>query len=177
MAAGSADQAFGSAEKPLDIEPWSGQAMSVSGIALGARDYLLTGVTAELDNSVLEGPRRLASRGRVLVPMGGAQFHAGQNGMFYFEIYEPRLAQATAGQQTKPPAMRIRVLDRATEREEADSGPMDAADWMQAGHPLIPIALTFPVSNLAAGSYTLEVSVTHANGRDTVVRTAEFEVK
>ena len=39
------------------------------------------------------------------------------------------------------------------------------------------IALTFPVSNLAAGSYTLEVRVTHDNGQDAVVRSADFEVK
>jgi hypothetical protein len=61
-------QAFGIAEKPLNIEPWSGQTLSVSGIALSVQDYPLTGATAELDNSVLEGPRRLASKGREIVP-------------------------------------------------------------------------------------------------------------
>jgi VWFA-related protein len=165
LVAGSGGEAFGKAEKPLDIEPWSGQTLSMSGIALGARDYPLTGVTAELDNELLEGPRRLASRGRMLVPMGGAQFQTGQKGMFYFEIYEPRLALAAAGQPIRPPSIRIRVLDRATGEEKADSGPMDAADWMQAGNPVIPIALTFPVSNLVSGSYTLEVRVMDDRGK------------
>ena len=176
MAVGSGDEAFVSAEKPLDIEPWSGQTMSVSGIALGARDYPLTGVTAGLANELLEGPRRLASRGRALVPLGGAQFHVGQKGMFYFEVYEPRLAQAAAGQPVKPPALRIRVLDRATGEEKADSGPMDAADWMQAGNPVIPIALTFPVANMPPGSYTLEVRVAREGEQDAMARRADFEV-
>ena len=176
MAVGSGDQAFGSAEKLLDIDSWSGQTMSVSGIALSARDYPLTGVTAELDNSMLEGPRRLASKGRVIVPMGGAQFAAGQNGLFYFEVYEPRLAQATAGQPMKPPAMRFRILDRATGQEK-NSESMDAGGWMQPGNPVIPIALNLPVSNLPAGSYTLEVRVTGDSGPDAVVRSADFDVK
>jgi VWFA-related protein len=177
MAVGSGDEAFGSVEKSLDIEPWSGHTMSVSGIALGARDYPLTGVTAEIANELLEGPRRLASRGRALVPLGGAEFHAGQKGMFYFEIYEPRLAQGAPGQPIKPPALRIRVLDRATGEEQADSGPMDAADWMQAGNPVIPIALTFPVASLPAGSYTLEVQVTREGELDAMARRADFAVK
>ena len=54
---------------------------------------------------------------------------------------------------------------------------MDAADWMQEGNPVIPIALTFPVSTLVAGSYTLEVRVTQNNGESGVVRSADFEVR
>jgi VWFA-related protein len=177
MAVGSGDQAFGSAEKPLEIEPWSGQTMSVSGIALSVKDYPLAGVTAELDSSLLEGPRRLASKARVVVPMGGTQFHTGQNGLFYFEIYEPRPAPTAAGQPTKPPAIRFRILDRATGQEKSDSGLMDAAGWMQAGNPMIPIALNLPVSNLPAGSYTLEVRVTNDGGQDSLVRRADFEVR
>jgi hypothetical protein len=48
MAVGSADRAFGTAEKLLDIGPWSGKTLSVSGIALIVKDYPLTGVTADL---------------------------------------------------------------------------------------------------------------------------------
>jgi hypothetical protein len=112
---------------------------------------------------MLEGPRRLASKGRVIVPTGGSQLPAGRDGLFYFEVYAPSLV--------KQPAMRIRILNRATGEEKNNSGPMDAGEWMQAGNPVIPIALNLPASNLPAGSYTLEVRV------DTVVRTADFDVK
>jgi VWFA-related protein len=171
MAVGSSDQTFGSAEKPLNIEPWSGQTMSASGIALSARDYALSGVTAELDNSMLEGSRRLASKGRLVAPMGGSQFRTGQDGFLYVEVYEPRLAQ---GQVIKAPAMRIRVVDRGTRQEKSASGPIDVATWIQTGNPVIPIALKLPISNLPAGSYTVELSVTD---EVTVVRSADFEVK
>jgi hypothetical protein len=148
IVAGSDDKAFGSAEKPLNIEPWGGQTLSVSGIALSVKDYPATGVAAELESSMVEGPRRLSSKGRVIVPMGGTQFQAGENGLFYFEIYEPRMVQATAGQQLKAPAMRIRILDRATGEVKNNSGPMDAGEWMQAGNSVIPVALNLPASNL-----------------------------
>ena len=97
--------------------------------------------------------------------------------MFYFEVYEPRLARAAGGRPVKPPTMRMRIIDRGTRQDKVDSGPMDAAVWMQAGNPVIPIALTLPVSDLAAGLYTLEVYVTHDDGQDAVVRSADFEVK
>jgi len=111
---GSGGEPFGSAEKTIEIAPWDGEMLSASGIALSVKDYALTGVTAGLDNSLLEGSRRLASKGRLIVPMGGAQLPTGQNGLFYFEVYEPRLTQATAKQPTQPPLIRIRILDGTT---------------------------------------------------------------
>ena len=72
--------------------------------------------------------------------------------------------------------MRMRILDRATGEEQVDSGPMDAGAWMKRGNPVIPIALTLPVSNLPAGSYRLEVRVT-GSGDASVVRRADFDMK
>jgi VWFA-related protein len=169
MVAGSGDQAFGSVEKTVEIDPWGGKELSASGIALSMQDYALTGVTAELDSSVLEGPRRLASRGRAIVPMGGDRVPVGQNGLFYFEIYNPGFAET--------PKMQIRILDRTTNVETMNSGLLDTGIYALAGNPVIPIALNLPVSNLPAGSYTLEVRAKHADGRDAIVRTADFEVK
>jgi hypothetical protein len=169
MALGSGDQAFGSVEKMLDIEPWNGDVLAVSGIALSVKDYPVTGIAAELENGMLEGHRRLASKGRSIVPMGGTGVAVGQNGLFYFEVYEPRTGN--------PPALRIRILDRATGDEKNDSGVMNTAEWVQAGNPTIPIALNLPASNLPAGSYTLEIRVIEAEGQATAMRSMDFEVK
>jgi hypothetical protein len=112
-----------------------------------------------------------------MVAIGEPLFHAGQNGLSYFEVYEPRLVRSTAGQAINPPAMRLRILDRATGQEKKDLGHSDAGAWMQTGTPVIPIALKLPVSVLPPGSYTLELRVTDDSGQDAVVRTAEFDVK
>jgi hypothetical protein len=77
MAVGGADETFGAAEKPLDIELWTGKTLSASSIVLSDSDYPIADVTAFLDNSLLEGPYRLASNGREVVPMGGGEFPAG----------------------------------------------------------------------------------------------------
>jgi len=173
MAVGGADETFGVAEKSLDIEAWTGKTLSASSIVLSDSDYPISDVTAFLDNSLLEGPYRLASKGREVVPMGGAEFPAGRNGVLYFEIYDPRLAQGTS----TAPAMRLRLLDRATGQERNDSGVQDASAWMQNGNPVIPITLTLPVSKLPPGAYTLEVRITGDGGAAAVVRTADFVVK
>jgi VWFA-related protein len=177
VAVGSADQAFGRVEKPLEIDPWGGETLTVSALALSDDDRPLPGLTAELHNEMVEGPHRLGSKGRESVPMGGAEFHTNGLAYFYFEVYEPRLAQATDATPVKPPVIRIRVLDRKTGQAKEDSGPMDASDWMEPGNPVMPIALTLPVASLAAGAYSLEVRVEHDGGQDAVVRTADFEVK
>ena len=173
MVVGGADEAFGTAEKPLDIEAWTGKMLSASSLALSDSDYPISDVTAFLDNSVLEGPYRLASKGREVVPMGGAEFPAGRDGVFYFEIYDPQLAQGTS----TPPTMRLRLLDRATGQEKNDSSGQNASAWMQKGNPVIPIALALPISKLPRGSYTLEERITRDGGAAAVIRTADFVVK
>jgi VWFA-related protein len=177
MVVGSGSETFSKAEKLLEIEPWTGQTLSASGIALGARAIGLTGVTAELDSSLLEGPHVLRSKGRSIVPMGGADFESGRDGVFYFEVYEPDLPRTTGGQREKLPAIRARILDRATGQEKQDLGPIDVGGFTHTGNVVIPVALDLPVSKLAVGSYTLEVRVTRDGEKDPVVRSADFRVK
>jgi len=174
---GSADRAFGSVERTLDIDPWDGKALSASAIALAAQDYPLTDAAAELDSSLLEGPRRLASKGRAIIPMGGVTFRPGGNALLYLEVYDPDLSQApgTAPQVTLP-VIRLRILDRATGRE-ADSFVTDAGSWMHPGNSVIPIALPLPIARLSPGAYTLDAQVAHAGGQDAVVRRVDFDVK
>jgi VWFA-related protein len=175
LTVGSGGEAFGNAEAPLDIAPWTGQTLSMSGIALSTQALRLTDVTAELDSSLLEGPHQLRSKGLSIVPMGGAKFNSGQSGVFYVEIYEPQAPAADHGQPNPSPTMQIRVLDRATGQEKLDSGPIITSNWMRPGEALIPIALDLPVSKLPPGSYTLEML--GARGSDAVVRSANFDVK
>ncbi len=104
---------FGKVEMPLTIDPWNGQTLSLSGLALSHEVHPATGLADGLDVSLLQGARPLVSRGSEAVPTGTARFHAGEPGYFYCEAYEPVLAAA------KPDALpvvglRVRVLDRAT---------------------------------------------------------------
>jgi hypothetical protein len=166
--AGTAGKTFGSAEQSIEIAPWGGETLSASAIALGDHDKPTDSATIDLDPALIDGPYRLAWQGREFIPMGAAQFHLKQQGMLYFEIYEPG---------PKPPVIDLSIVDREKGEQKIDSGPMDTTQWTRPGATRIPITMRFPSADLPAGSYALELRVTHDDGKDEVVRTANFEIK
>jgi len=170
---------FGSIDLPLNISPWNGQTLSVSGLALSRTAQAATDSPAGLGASLVDGPHPLAANGVEVLPMGSTQFHKGERGMFYFEAYEPQLDPARTEQQGMAPVftIRIRVLDRTTGQQKSDSGLTNAASYLHPGNPVIPIALVLPTAELPAGDYKLELSVAHDKGQDAVMRTADFEIR
>ncbi len=169
LAAGSEKETVSQAERPLDIEPWSPGALSLSSLALGIKDRPVSSVSGELDAPLADGPHRLASKGRELEPMGSLQFPAVRDGIVYFEVYDPLSAH--------PVTLDMRVRDRATGQEKAGSAPLDASPWARPSSPTLPISLTLRLSSLPRGAYTLEVRAAHAGGKDAVQRTVDFEIK
>ncbi len=95
--------------------------------------------------------------------MGATQFHLKQQGLLYFEIYEPG---------PKPPVIDLSIVDRAKGEQKFNSGPIDTTPWASPGSTRIPITIPFPAANLPAGSYTLKLRV-----NEETVRTKDFEVK
>lgn len=169
-------QAFGKVEMPLDIDPWNGQTLAVSGIALSHDAHPAADLAAGLDVSLLEGLRPLVAKNTEVVPSGVTRFETGQPGYFYFEAYEPLLAAAT---QTSAPlpliGVRIRVLDRSTGRQKSDTGVHAAGSFERRGNPVVPVVSSLPIQGLPPGAYKLEISVMRQTG-DPVVRTADFDV-
>jgi len=173
MIVGAGDQGFGKAEAPLKIDPWNGQTLSASGIALSRNAHASADLTAELDGSLLERSRPLVANGTEVSPAGSSQFHAGERGFFYVEAYEPLLAAAKAGGPMPVVGLKIRVLDRATGQPKQDSGVKTVQGFMRPGSPVVPIVSPLPA--MPAGAYRLEVTVMRQVG-DPVVRTTDFDV-
>ena len=171
---GAADaQGFGKVELPLKIDPWNGETLSASGLALSHDAHPAADLASGLDVSLLEGLRPLVAKGTEVVPTGTSQFHTGERGFVYFEAYEPLLVAA------KPDAIpligvRVRILNRRTGEQKTDSGVSVARSFERAGNPAVPILSPLP-ADLPAGAYRLEVSVMRQTG-DPVVRTADFDV-
>jgi VWFA-related protein len=173
---GSPDaQGFGKVEMPLTVDPWNGQTLAISGIALSHGAHQAADLAAGLDVSLLEGQRPLAAKGAELIPTGASQFHADGPAYFYFEAYEPLLANAKPDAPLPLIGIRIRVLDRATGQQKSDTGAKAAATYERAGNPTIPVISTLPIANLPTGAYKLEVSVMRESG-DPVIRTADFDI-
>ncbi len=177
MAFSSGEQAFGKVELPLKIEPWSGQALSASGIALSRDAHPAASLASGLDVSLLEGIRPLISKGVEVVPAGNTGFRVGEKAFFYFEIYEPLLAAIPAkpGAQLPPVSLRLRLLESATGKQLQDSGAKLVSSYMMPGNAVIPVQSVLPIEGLPAGKYAVEVRVMREAG-DPVVRTAEFEI-
>ena len=173
---GSADaQGFGKVEMPLTVDPWNGQTLAISAIALSHNAHPAANLAAGLDESLLEGAQPLTAKGAEVIPTGASQFHAGESAYFYFEAYEPLLATAKPDAPLPLIGIRIRVLDRATGQQKSDTGAKAASTFERAGNSTIPVISTLPTANLPAGAYGLEVSVMRESG-DPVTRTADFDI-
>lgn len=171
----SGAQGFGKVEMPLTIDPWNGQTLSISGLALSHDAHPAADLAAGLDVSLLEGPRPLVSKGVEAVPTGTAQFHAGEPGYFYFEAYEPLLVAAKPDTPLPLVGVRVLVLDRATGQPKQDTGVETVGSYERPGNPAIPIISALQTANLPPGAYRLEVSVIRETG-DPVVRTTDFDI-
>jgi VWFA-related protein len=185
-------QGFGKVEMPLIVDPWNGQSLAISAIALSHNAHPAADLAAGLDASLLEGERPLAAKGAEAIPTGASQFHAGDPAYFYFEAYEPLLAtvkpDAPLPDSHLPDShlpvshlpligirIRIRVLDRATGQQKSDTGNRVAGSYERAGNATIPVISVLPVANLPSGAYRLEVSVMRESGNP-VIRTADFDI-
>jgi len=175
MAFSDGSAGFGKAEMPLKVDGWDKKSLGASGIALSHDERPAADLAAGLDASLLEGMRPLVAKNTEVAPTGINQFHAGAPGFFYFEAYEPLLADVKPG--TAPPLLgvRTRVLSRASGTQVEDSGVKSVGSFMRAGNPVIPVVAPLPLTSLKAGAYRLEVTVMRQFGAP-VVRTADFDV-
>jgi hypothetical protein len=180
----SGPQGFGKVDMPLVVDPWNGQTLGASGLALSRDTHPVADLAAGLDASLLEGQRSLIAKGTELVPTGASQFQKSEPAFVYLEAYEPLLAalSGVSHENGKPDApmplvgVRIRVLDRATGQQKADTGVKSIGSFMHPGNPVVPIISPLPTANLTAGAYKLEVIVMRQTG-DPVVRTADFAIQ
>ena len=166
-------EGFGKVELPLSVDPWSGQALSASGLALSRDAHPVADLTAGLDASLLEGQRSMIAKGTEVLPTGDSLFHAGEPGFVYFEVYEPLLA---ASPVATPIGVRMRVLDRATGQQKVDTGVKTVGSFERPGNSTVPIVSPLPTTGLPGGAYKLEVTVMRETGAP-VVRTTDFDVK
>jgi hypothetical protein len=160
---------------PLRIEGWDTKSLGASGIALSHEEHPAADLAAGLDASLLEGMRPLVAKGAEVAPTGINRFRAGEPGYFYFEAYEPLLADVKSGAALPLVGVRTRVLDRASGSQVEDGGVKSVGSFMHAGNPVIPIVSPLPLTSLKAGAYRLEVTVMRQFG-EPVVRTADFDV-
>ena len=163
---------LGAIEAPLSIEPWDGRRLGLSGMAFSKEARAVPDLASNLDDSLLEDRRPLIAGSHQIVPSGSNRFRGTDLKLVYLEIYDPSLA----GPNTAQPTLRIRLLDPKTGNLIQDLGSFRPSGFVRPGNPVVPVAFNLPDS-LAPGAYRLEVTASRANGTDSVVRTADFEIE
>lgn len=165
------DKSFGKAAMPLTIDPWNGEALAMSALALSHDAHAVATPAEGSDDLLLTPNSPLVSNGIEVIPAGTNRFRVGEKGFFYFEVYEPPLRQRQI-------AVRVRILDRTANQQIDDSGPLNPDRYVRPNDPVIPIAMDLPIvsAGLPAGAYKLEVSVLPGAGQAPIVRTADFDV-
>lgn len=155
---------FGKIEVPLEVEPWNGSELAVSGVALSRETHPAgdLGLT-----SLVEDRTPLVAQGAEFIPSGSNQFAKSEAGFFYLEVYDPDPASVN---------VRLRVVDRKSGASKWDSGSIKLPLQGNAGKVAIPAGASLQINTLAAGPYQLEITASDAAGKQ-VKRTADFEVK
>jgi hypothetical protein len=167
------EEKFGRAEVPLNIDPYDGQQLALSSVALCKR---LRGaaVAAKEAAQANFAPQYvpLASKDIWFTPAGDTNFEKGEPLFAYFEVYEPLLSQNPATVE-----VHLRILDASTGKLKEDFAPVDAAPYSRLGSSVLRIARKVPVDQLPKGTYRLEVQARDSAGRSTAWRAANFAVE
>jgi VWFA-related protein len=164
--------AFGKFESPLQIEPFDGKQLSLSGLALANSMLAIGQISNGLDSVLLEDRTPLVVKGMQIKPSGTNRFKRADNVVLYTEVYEPLLTSE------KPPVMGIgyEIDDRATGKKMFSTGTVRLDDFVQKGSPVVPVGLKVPVKDLPAGSYRLITQAIDSEKNHTPSRGVFFDV-
>jgi VWFA-related protein len=165
-------QKFGKYEMPLVVDPFSGNELALGGPALSAKLVPVSGLTAGMDEALIEDRTPLVFRGVQIVPSTNNRFAKGAKPIFYVEVFDPLL-------QTEAPRVGIlyNIIDKKTNQAVFSSNTVLINQFVLSGSPLVPVGVDLPVAQLQAGDYRLEVRGRDSAGNASLVRTAEFTVE
>jgi hypothetical protein len=167
----SGNESFGKLETPLLIDPYHGQEISLSGVALSNDIRSAADTSAGLDSELLEGWTPLVAQGFQISPSASNHFKKTDTAAIYAEVYEPLL------KNPNPPevAYELIVEERKSGQEKFHIG--DRTPKGKAGDPVIPLGLKLPVASLGPGSYRVKLRAVDSLNNFSKTRTADFEVE
>ncbi len=166
-------ETFGKLEAPLEIDPFDGKKLALSGVALSKETHAAADNGAGLDAELLEGRKPLVVQGMQITPAGTNHFTKTGPALVYTEIFEPLLA----GEHPPVVGIQLRVLDRKTGEAKSDSGLMNVAALIRTGNPVIPIGLKLPTNTLTPGAYRAEVKAVDSIGNASTARLVDFDLE
>lgn len=170
---GAGGEKFGKYELPLEIAPFDGKKLELSGPALSNEIVPASQLTAQLGTELLEERTPLLFQGNQFLPSPDNRFHHGEQVGIYVEVYDPFLLDSM------PPHVGVlfNIFDRKTNKEVFSSPTNLVNPFAQEGSPLVPVALRLPTQDLQAGEYRLEVVARDAFGNVSTIKKENFVVE
>ncbi len=164
--------AFGKFESPLQIDPFDGKKLVLSGLVLTNSVQPIGQISTGLDSVLLEDRTPLVVKGMQIIPSGTNHFKKSDNVVLYTEVYEPLLAS------DKPPAVGVgySIVNRTTDKEVMSTGAIRVDEYIRKGNPVVPIALVVPLKDIPAGNYRLILQAVDGAGNHAANRVIAFDV-
>jgi hypothetical protein len=165
---------FGRVRVPLHVEPFDGQRLMISDVVFGGvvRGASWVAEEAALVSPAPIVPSPLVSNKVQFFPATNTRFQKSDHLPLYFEIYEPQPAGQNIGV-----SFTLRVTDLKAGSVVEDMERINAADWIQPGHAVIPVGMKLRTAKLKKGSYRLEVQASDSAGRVSERREATFTLE
>jgi hypothetical protein len=167
----SGNESFGKVETPLVVDPYGGQQISMSGVALSNDIHRAAEAATGLDSELLGDQTPLLVQGLQFSPSASNHFKKTDTVGIYAEVYEPLL------KNPNPPevAFDVLVVERKSGAEKLHIG--DRIPKGKAGDPVIPLGIKVPVATLGPGSYRVKLRAVDSLNNFTKTRTADFDVE
>jgi hypothetical protein len=163
-------QKFGKYETALNIAPFDGQHLELSGPALSSSFRPVDQLVASLDAQLLEDQTPLLFQGKEVFIQPGNRFQRGDKVLFYVEVFEPLMQSSIVPRL----GVLFNIYDRKTNQQVYSSNTILIDSLAHAGTPLIPVACPIPTDNLQAGEYRLEVRARNSSGGASPIRATDF---
>jgi VWFA-related protein len=171
FSSGTGTGSYGELKLPLVIDPYRGQELSISGVALSNDIRPVGEIATDLDDQLLDDKTPLLVVGLRVTPSATNHFKKTDQVGIYAEVYEPLL------KSPNPPevAYELIIVERKTGAEKFHVG--DRTPKGKPGDMVIPLGLKVPVAPLEPGEYQVQLRAVDSVGNESKTRLVDFAVE
>lgn len=168
----SGGEGFAKLESPLQIDPYSGDKMTLGGVVLSTSVQRMDEIPTDVDATLLEDRKPLIVKGMQITPSAAYQFKKGDSITLYSEVYEPLLKT--------DPTMKVltgyRIFDKSNNKEVFFTGGVPMDTFIEKGNSVVPFALRVDTKDLAPGNYRLVLLAVDGKNNQAPQRPVEFSL-
>ena len=168
----SGGEGFAKMEAPLQIDAYTGEKITLGGVALSTNVQRVDEIPTDVDATLLEDRKPLIVKGMQINPSAAYQFKKTDNITLYSELYEPLL-------KTDPTTKLMagyRIFDKTSNKEMFFTGAVPMDSFVEKGNSVVPFALKVETKDLPPGNYRLVLLAIDGKNMSAPQRPVEFSL-